>query len=534
MMRTERRETPRMAVEGLAYINLDPNNGGIILNISEGGLCFHSTIPVQKTALVRFWFAQRATQMSADDRLALRAEPQTRGGIGFIEVDSELAWTDETKKRGGLRFTNLPADARKEIREWMSQHAMPSVAEKSAPLLPSRHESFSERANRWDAIAARRRSSAALRMLSPNLQSSKLLTGFSGGLVAGVLISSLVAGLFLLQTHRSEIGESLIHLGERMGGKSSAKQPAPSQSALSEPPGTSSELQPDSGEPEAVSPEPQTTSRAEIAVPRPERPAPQTPVAEVKPHEVKLETTTPAVATALPVADVKPPATKVASSKTPALVPAVAETITSEPNSAILRAMAPKVEPASEPSVRIERSKGVDTESPSEKFLEVGRFNEKAWADKTTEQLSQFGFSTTVTQKNRFWKKSYQVLVGPYGSDSEAETAHKDLASRGFTPRSFERGSRGFLLPPALRVDGTRMPVGDCVVSWESYIPDAIVKVEGNGGFSATVEGKWVKRGFKYYQNAVVYRKNADGSRTLLEIQFSGMTQALVLGKGNI
>jgi hypothetical protein len=52
----------------------------------------------------------------------------------------------------------------------------------------------------------------------------------------------------------------------------------------------------------------------------------------------------------------------------------------------------------------------------AEKFLEVGKFNKRVWADKTTDKLSQFGFPFSVVQKNNLWKKSYQVLVGPYGS----------------------------------------------------------------------------------------------------------------------
>src|SRR6516165_2898116 len=98
MIWTERRQTPRMTVEGLAYVNLEPDNGGIILNISEGGLCFHSTTPVQQTAKVRFWFAQRNHRVAAGGRLAWTEET----GSGFIEAESELAWTDETRIRGGL------------------------------------------------------------------------------------------------------------------------------------------------------------------------------------------------------------------------------------------------------------------------------------------------------------------------------------------------------------------------------------------------------------------------------------------------
>jgi len=168
----------------------------------------------------------------------------------------------------------------------------------------------------------------------------------------------------------------------------------------------------------------------------------------------------------------------------------------------------------------------------SEKYLEIGKFKEKLLADRTTGQLSQLGFPATVIQRNRFLGKSYQVLVGPYGSDLDAEAVHKNLASLGFTPRSYERGQRDFSLPPVLKVGGTHLPVGYCMISWESYTPDAIVKFESDRGMSVTVEGKWVNQGARYSNNAIVYVENRDGSRTLLEIRFNRMGRALVFRRG--
>jgi hypothetical protein len=137
-----------------------------------------------------------------------------------------------------------------------------------------------------------------------------------------------------------------------------------------------------------------------------------------------------------------------------------------------------------------------------------------------------------VVQKNRFWKKSFQVLVGPYASDPEAEAAHRTLASHGFSPRSFERGKRDFMLPRPLKLDGARMPMGACVITWESYMPDAMVRFETERGEAVSAEGKWVKRDVKYNENAIVYTKNVDGSLNLIEIRFSGMGQALVFARG--
>ena len=128
---------------------------------------------------------------------------------------------------------------------------------------------------------------------------------------------------------------------------------------------------------------------------------------------------------------------------------------------------------------------------------------------------------------------SYQVLVGPFGNEAEAELAHANLVSRGFKPRSYERGSRSLTFSSGLTVNGARLPVGDFVVTWESYVPDAVVKFEKHGSVIGTTEGKWEKRSVKYEEDAVVYRKNSDGSRTLLELRFAGMSQALVFGKSS-
>ena len=123
---------------------------------------------------------------------------------------------------------------------------------------------------------------------------------------------------------------------------------------------------------------------------------------------------------------------------------------------------------------------------------------------------------------------TYQVLVGPYGEKTRLKKRTKNLVSRGFRPRAYERGSRNFTFHSLLTVNGTHIPYGIFVISWESYVPDAIVKFEKEGSVFVTTEGKWVRRGVKYEDDAVVYRKNSDGSRTLLEIRFAGMSQALV------
>lgn len=69
---------------------------------------------------------------------------------------------------------------------------------------------------------------------------------------------------------------------------------------------------------------------------------------------------------------------------------------------------------AGPPVVRVEQSKHEGIGSPAEKFLEVGKFNRRVWADKTTDKLSQLGFPFSVVQKNNLWKK--KILSGAGGT----------------------------------------------------------------------------------------------------------------------
>ncbi len=116
-VKPERRQTPRNKVVRLAYITIGASNGGIVLNVSEGGLCFHAIAPVQQEGTVHFWFLEQNQR---------------------IEAEGELAWTEETRKIGGLRFTALPAEGRQQVRNWISEAATRLAADQgfaaSAPL----------------------------------------------------------------------------------------------------------------------------------------------------------------------------------------------------------------------------------------------------------------------------------------------------------------------------------------------------------------------------------------------------------------
>jgi TonB family protein len=97
---TERRQSPRHPVRPTEYVEIGDSNGGIILDISEGGMAVASAQALvgKQTLLFRFQL------------------PRTNE---TIETSGEINWIGETKKRAGVRFVDLPLAARKQIQKWI-------------------------------------------------------------------------------------------------------------------------------------------------------------------------------------------------------------------------------------------------------------------------------------------------------------------------------------------------------------------------------------------------------------------------------
>jgi hypothetical protein len=99
-MNDDRRSLQRKVLEDLAFIQIGQDDGGRILNLSEGGLCFELAAPQQINGSLPVWFS-----------LDLRER---------IEVVGEVAWTDETKRVGGLKFVSLSDKACSQLGPWLS------------------------------------------------------------------------------------------------------------------------------------------------------------------------------------------------------------------------------------------------------------------------------------------------------------------------------------------------------------------------------------------------------------------------------
>ena len=109
----ERRQAPRTKLVEIAYIGMGPENGGLVLDVSDGGLSFHSVAPVRASETVRFLLSLR--------------------GHSRIEGAGEVVWTNEMKTVCGLRFTSLSAGAREYLNNWSNQSRLARPARKIIP-----------------------------------------------------------------------------------------------------------------------------------------------------------------------------------------------------------------------------------------------------------------------------------------------------------------------------------------------------------------------------------------------------------------
>lgn len=112
---TERRQHSRYQTASLAYLDIGSDNGGIILNISEGGVAVQAmgVLPAEPVVDLRIQ-VPRST-----NRLAARGK---------------IAWTSGSKKEAGMEFVDLPEEAHRHIKDWLSSEiSLQHAAEATSP-----------------------------------------------------------------------------------------------------------------------------------------------------------------------------------------------------------------------------------------------------------------------------------------------------------------------------------------------------------------------------------------------------------------
>ena len=100
----ERRRFTRQRLCSLAYLDIGPDNGGMVLNLSETGLALEAFNP-----------------LVGQNHLSLRIQPPK--SRKRIQATAEITWLSESKREAGLKFIELAEDARVEIAEWVSAEA---------------------------------------------------------------------------------------------------------------------------------------------------------------------------------------------------------------------------------------------------------------------------------------------------------------------------------------------------------------------------------------------------------------------------
>jgi TonB family protein len=91
----------RRKLSPMAYVELGQDNGGILLNLSEGGFAVQSALALTSREFPELRFQVPALQ-------------------GWLAASGRIVWISDSKKEAGIQFTELPGDARTEIQKWVA------------------------------------------------------------------------------------------------------------------------------------------------------------------------------------------------------------------------------------------------------------------------------------------------------------------------------------------------------------------------------------------------------------------------------
>jgi len=182
----ERREKTRKVPHQFAFLQLEHDDGGKVLDISEGGLRFESFAPVRDSNPIHFWFS-----------LNLRER---------IEGWGELAWTDAGGKSGGLKFVRLSEGGHEQVREYLSGPAPRKVQQDTEARDADSVATFASRARpRESSIFSAKSGSAEGSVLFPTNSETagagylvplqRHLAAVQRQLLIGILIGACAGGI---------------------------------------------------------------------------------------------------------------------------------------------------------------------------------------------------------------------------------------------------------------------------------------------------------------------------------------------------
>src|SRR5262245_29868080 len=113
-MLSERRRHARVKIESLVPVRLGPDNGGIVLNAREAGM--------------RVRWVDRAAPRQLSP---LVITPY--GKKNPIKASGEIAWTDDSRRGAGVRFTDLSDASQEQIKKWLARNDPACATEQERP-----------------------------------------------------------------------------------------------------------------------------------------------------------------------------------------------------------------------------------------------------------------------------------------------------------------------------------------------------------------------------------------------------------------
>ncbi|HEY6465394.1 MAG TPA: TonB family protein [Candidatus Acidoferrales bacterium] len=111
----DRRQNARHSSNSLSYVHLDESNGGILINLSEGGLAVHAAMSVMEDDLPRV-------------RLQMPRSAK------WLETSARVVWSSDSRRMVGVEFLELQEDTRKQICEWLAHEAGENDAVPDEPV----------------------------------------------------------------------------------------------------------------------------------------------------------------------------------------------------------------------------------------------------------------------------------------------------------------------------------------------------------------------------------------------------------------
>jgi hypothetical protein len=109
----ERRRAQRANLDEIVYVDMGPENGGVVLNVSEGGLAFCAAVPIRRPGVIQFSLLVK--------------------GKGRVASSADVVWIDKRRKTCGLRFTPSFQDSGVRLRHWTDASYCPSMAWSNTP-----------------------------------------------------------------------------------------------------------------------------------------------------------------------------------------------------------------------------------------------------------------------------------------------------------------------------------------------------------------------------------------------------------------